>query len=213
MNRCCWRVTRRPSFRAIGAKGAEAIEASAPRDAVIIMDDGLQNPALAKSISIAVVDRDRGFGNGYVIPAGPLRAPLAAQIGLADLIVMTGRGGPGDTPPITALRGMTSAPFVKAETRATAAAVEMKGRKVVAYAGIANPQRFFSMLDGIGANIVERHTFADHHVFSDAEARASARRREPQRGKSCHHGKRSRPAYRSIRPPRRTQKAISSAGD
>ncbi len=151
-------------------KGAEAIEASAPRDGVIIMDDGLQNPALAKSISIAVVDRDRGFGNGYVIPAGPLRAPLAAQIGLADLIVMTGRGGPGDTPPITALRGMTSAPFVKAETRATAAAVEMKGRKVVAYAGIANPQRFFSTLDDLGANIVERRVFADHHAFSDAEA-------------------------------------------
>ena len=69
-----------------------------PLDGVVTVDDGLQNPALAKSISIAVVDRDRGFGNGYVIPAGPLRAPLAAQIGLADLIVMTGRGGPGDTP-------------------------------------------------------------------------------------------------------------------
>jgi tetraacyldisaccharide 4'-kinase len=151
-------------------KGAEAIETSAPQEAVIIMDDGLQNPALAKSISIAVVDGDRGFGNGYVIPAGPLRAPLAAQIGLADLIVMTGRRDSGDTPPITVLRGMTDAPFVKAETRATAAAAEMKGRKVVAYAGIANPQRFFSTLDGLGADVVERHTFADHHVFSDAEA-------------------------------------------
>lgn len=153
-------------------KGAEAIEASAPRDAVIIMDDGLQNPAVAKSISIAVVDRDRGFGNGYVIPAGPLRAPLPAQIGLADLIVMTGRRDSGDTPPIAALRGMTDAPFITAETRATPAAAGMKGRKVVAYAGIANPQRFFSTLYGLGADVVERVTFADHHAFSDAEAQS-----------------------------------------
>ena len=79
-------------------RGAEAIEASASQDGVIIMDDGLQNPALAKNLSIAVVDTDRGFGNGYVIPAGPLRAPLAAQIGLAGLIVITGRRPSGEPP-------------------------------------------------------------------------------------------------------------------
>ena len=119
-NRCCWRVTRRPSFRATAAKAPKRSRQAPRSDAVIIMDDGLQNPALAKKLSIAVVDGDRGFGNGYVIPAGPLRAPLAAQIGLA---------GPDrhDRPAalrraalaIMALRGMTDAPFVKAETRAT----------------------------------------------------------------------------------------------
>jgi tetraacyldisaccharide 4'-kinase len=151
-------------------RGAEAIEASASQDAVIIMDDGLQNPALAKSISIAVVDADRGFGNGYVIPAGPLRAPLTAQIGLAGLIVMTGRGRPSGPQLVTTLRGMTKAPIVKAETRVTESAAGLQGRKVVAYAGIANPQRFFSLLESVGADIVERHTFADHHAFSEAEA-------------------------------------------
>ena len=151
-------------------RGAEAIEASASQDGVIIMDDGLQNPALAKNLSIAVVDTDRGFGNGYVIPAGPLRAPLAAQIGLAGLIVMTGRRPSGEPPLVTMLREMTGVPIVKAETRPTDGAADLKGRKVVAYAGIANPQRFFSMLDSLGADIVERHTFADHHAFSEAEA-------------------------------------------
>ena len=72
------------------AAGAQFIEATAPANAVIIMDDGLQNPFLAKELVIAVVSGDRGFGNGHVIPAGPLRAPLAAQIGLADTIVVTG---------------------------------------------------------------------------------------------------------------------------
>ncbi len=151
-------------------RGAEAIEASASQDGVIIMDDGLQNPALAKNLSVAVVDTDRGFGNGYVIPAGPLRAPLAAQIGLAGLIVMTGRRPSGEPPLVTMLREMTVVPIVKAEARPTGGAADLKGRKVVAYAGIANPHRFFSMLDSLGADIVERHTFADHHAFSEAEA-------------------------------------------
>jgi tetraacyldisaccharide 4'-kinase len=151
--------------------GAKAIEDTGSQDAVIIMDDGLQNPSLAKDLSIAVVDPARGFGNGRVIPAGPLRAPLAAQIGLADLIVLTGRDQSGDTPLINALRKLTRAPIVRAETQAAEGAGALRGRRVIAYAGIANPQRFFSLLDDLGAIVVEQHAFADHHVFSDREAR------------------------------------------
>jgi tetraacyldisaccharide 4'-kinase len=152
-------------------KGAEAIEAAAPPNAVIIMDDGLQNPALAKDLSIAVVDANRGLGNGRVIPAGPLRAPLAAQIGLADLIVLSARRQSGHTPLLDTLRKLTRAPIVSAETRASDGAGELRGRNVIAYAGIANPQRFFSMLDGLGAVVVEQWPFPDHHVFTKAEAR------------------------------------------
>jgi tetraacyldisaccharide 4'-kinase len=151
-------------------EGAQAIEAGAPTEAVIIMDDGLQNPALAKDLSIAVVDSVRGFGNGRVIPAGPLRAPLSVQIPLADLIVIGGRRQTGDTAVVRFLREATRAPIIFVETRATAAAEAFRGQRVIAYAGIANPERFFQTLESLGAVIVERHTFGDHHVFSDREA-------------------------------------------
>ena len=75
------------------ALGAEFIERTAPANAVIIMDDGLQNPSLSKNLTIAVVDAARGFGNGRVIPAGPLRADLGLQITRADVIVINGATG------------------------------------------------------------------------------------------------------------------------
>jgi tetraacyldisaccharide 4'-kinase len=152
-------------------KGAEAIESAAPENAVIIMDDGLQNPALSKDLSIAVIARDRGFGNGRVIPAGPLRAPITAQIGLADLILLSGSGSEDNPALRKSLSALSRAPIVSARTRASESAGEFRGRRVIAYAGIANPQRFFTMLESLGAVIVERRAFTDHHVFRDAEVR------------------------------------------
>lgn len=154
------------------ASGAQAIEAAASPRAVIIMDDGLQNPSLAKDLAIAVISRERGLGNGRVIPAGPLRAPLAKQIGLADLIVLTGQDGSENPGIAQRLRGMTGSPIITATTRAAQSAGVFRGRRVIAFAGIANPQRFFSMLESLGSVIVERHMFGDHHAFHDSEARA-----------------------------------------
>jgi tetraacyldisaccharide 4'-kinase len=152
------------------ASGAKAIEAAASGDAVIIMDDGLQNPALVKDLTIAVVSGDRGLGNGRVIPAGPLRAPLSAQIGLADMIVVTGQSAQANAW-LHSLRALAQVPIIRAQTRASGSAAKFKGRRVIAYAGIANPERFFSMLANIGADVVERRVFDDHHGFSDSEAR------------------------------------------
>jgi tetraacyldisaccharide 4'-kinase len=152
------------------AEGARSIEAAAGTAGVILMDDGLQNPSLAKDLSIVVVDAARGFGNGRVIPAGPLRAPLAVQIGLSDVIALTG-AKQADTTIVKRLRAMTQAPIIRTETQARLAGMRLQGQKVIAYAGIANPDRFFSMLAGLGANVVERHAFADHHAFSSNDAR------------------------------------------
>ncbi|MGO4685277.1 tetraacyldisaccharide 4'-kinase [Hyphomicrobium sp. 2TAF46] len=151
-------------------KGAEAIEAMASKNAVIIMDDGLQNPALAKDLVIALVDQRRGFGNGLVIPAGPLRAPLDIQGKLAQLIVLTGQG-PADPSLLQTLKAISSAPIITAETRAQGDVARYQDKKVIAFAGIANPERFFSTLGSLGADIVARKAFADHHEFSEAEAR------------------------------------------
>lgn len=152
-------------------EGARFIEATAPANAVIIMDDGLQNPFLAKDLVIAVVSGDRGFGNGRVIPAGPLRAPLSAQIGLADAILVTGHASETTRVLRDFLRTLTQEPLLSATTRASEDAARLRGRRVVAYAGIANPERFFAMLESLGASVVARRAFADHHAFSDREAR------------------------------------------
>ncbi|HVZ03454.1 tetraacyldisaccharide 4'-kinase [Hyphomicrobium sp.] len=152
--------------------GAKAIEAVAPDNGVIIMDDGLQNPYLAKDLVIAVVSGERGFGNGLVIPAGPLRAPLRAQIGLADIIVVAKQSSRENLELFDVLRARTQAPIVSATTRPAGNAAHLRGRRVVAYAGIANPDRFFSMLENLGAFVIERRAFPDHHTFAASEARA-----------------------------------------
>lgn len=152
-------------------RGAEAVEAAASKNAVIIMDDGLQNPALAKDLVIAVVAGDRGFGNGRVIPAGPLRAPISAQIGLADIVVVTRGTGTADPDLQTFLSANSEAPIVTAETHARHGAERFRGQRLVAFVGIAHPERFFATLESLGAVIVERCVFADHHAYSETEAR------------------------------------------
>jgi tetraacyldisaccharide 4'-kinase len=149
-------------------QGAELIAAQAPRNGVIIMDDGLQNPALAKDLSIAVIDGKRGIGNGRVIPAGPLRAPLGMQRRLVQLVVVMG----GDYQAIDGGGGIiTGVTTIAAQTAPSEDARRFSGAKVIAYAGIANPERFFAMLETLGADVVAREVFADHHPFAESDAR------------------------------------------
>ncbi|MBS0233141.1 MAG: tetraacyldisaccharide 4'-kinase [Proteobacteria bacterium] len=152
------------------ANGAANIEKAASERAVIIMDDGLQNPSLAKDLSIAVVDARRGFGNGCVIPAGPLRAPLDVQAKLVQLVVLMGGNSKADHSILPTIRGLTDAQVVFGETQPDNGGKRLNGRKVLAFAGIANPARFFSSLKNLGADIVATRAFADHHFYSEAEA-------------------------------------------
>ena len=152
--------------------GAEFIERQAPANAVIIMDDGLQNPALAKDLTIAVVDGSRGFGNGCVIPAGPLRAPLAFQLGLANVIVINGATGARARERLATIAQSKPLPQLSAQAVPQGDTSWPKGVKVVAYAGIANPERFFGLLERLGATVVERVAFGDHQSLSNADAEA-----------------------------------------
>lgn len=158
--------------RAAGARAIEAATGDAAAD-VIVMDDGLQNPHLAKTLTLAVVDARRGFGNGRVIPSGPLRAPLALQLGVADAIVVTAAAGAATTTSIAMefLRREFKGPVLAAETRPAGSPEWLAERPLVAYCGIGAPERFFDLVTSLGGTIAAREVFADHHVFTDVEAR------------------------------------------
>lgn len=147
--------------------GAELIETGSRPASAIIMDDGLQNPALAKDLAIAVVDGHRGLGNGQVIPAGPLRAPLDVQLARVDCIVINGSGD-GDIG--ERLRREFPGPVLSASVAPEDGASWLSGGRVVAYAGIGNPARFFSTIESLGADIKARVPFPDHHNFSETNA-------------------------------------------
>lgn len=149
--------------------GIRMIEDSGRSVSAVIMDDGLQNPALVKDLTIAVVDGRRGLGNGEVIPAGPLRAPLSFQIGLVDAIVV--RDPHSDTDEIergvhALLRRIFPGPVLAAQAIVHGDPGWLAGTRVVAFAGIANPGRFFALAESLGARVVERVAFADHHRFT-----------------------------------------------
>jgi tetraacyldisaccharide 4'-kinase len=134
---------------------------------VLIMDDGLQNPALAKTLTAAVVDGEAPFGNGLCLPAGPLRAPVDAQLPFVDALVMIG----GDATAAARLAERAPhKPLFAASLKADAlAASRLIGRPVLAFAGIANPEKFFATLAGIGAQVAETAVFPDHWPFRARE--------------------------------------------
>jgi len=151
--------------RLAGARLAAASGAS-----VLVLDDGFQNPSLAKDCSLLVIDGATGVGNGDVFPAGPLRAPLTAQLALAQGIVRVGAGEASRT--VESQAGAMGLPLFGARiVPEPEAAVALKGQKVLAFAGIGRPEKFFASLRELGADVVEACGFDDHHRFSVDEAR------------------------------------------
>jgi len=151
--------------------GARAIETGPHPVTVIVMDDGLQNPALAKDLTIAVVDGGRGLGNGHVIPAGPLRAPFEFQLELTDAIVVNERAAGVESRTTAWLRHRFPGPVLQAATIPADDAGWLKGLRVVAWAGIGAPERFFGMLEALGAEVAERVPFRDHQRLGERDAR------------------------------------------
>jgi tetraacyldisaccharide 4'-kinase len=136
---------------------------------LIIMDDGLQNPSLMKDFTLAVVDARRGIGNGLVFPAGPLRAPLAAQLAQADGLLVVGDGNNAET--VSEQCRSRGLPVFHGHLVPDPAAVEsLKGRRVLAFAGIGDPEKFFATAVEAGIEVAQRCAFADHHRFTAEEA-------------------------------------------
>ncbi|UWU85323.1 tetraacyldisaccharide 4'-kinase [Bradyrhizobium yuanmingense] len=140
---------------------------------VILMDDGFQNPALFKDASLIVIDGERGLGNGEVFPAGPLRAPLAAQLARTDALVLIGDGNAAND--VAAEIAKRNKPELRARLKPDAASLaQLLGKRVFAFAGIGDPERFFRTLRASGIDVVRTRAFADHHMFSEGEIAALA---------------------------------------
>src|SRR6202007_1869028 len=130
------------------------------------MDDGFQNPAIAKDASLIVIDGTRGLGNACVFPAGPLRAPLPPQLARTDALIVIGDGVGADA--LAAAVAARGKPVLSAHLRPGEASVApLRGKRVLAFAGIGDPSRFFRTLRANGIDVVKERAFADHHPFSE----------------------------------------------
>ncbi|MDJ0513871.1 MAG: tetraacyldisaccharide 4'-kinase [Methyloceanibacter sp.] len=147
--------------------GAEAIEETDAN--VIVMDDGFQNPGLSKDLSLIVVDAGSGLGNGQVIPSGPLRAPLDAQLPYADALLVIGEGKKGDA--LIKRFETAGKPTLRAKITPNCDARWLTVLPAIGFAGIARPSKFFATLKSNGARLVSAHSFGDHHRFTEKEAR------------------------------------------
>lgn len=135
---------------------------------VLVMDDGFQNTSIAKDLSLVVIDGGYGFGNGRVIPAGPCRETIAAGLARADAVVLIGEDASG------ALAVLGDVPVLRARLVPGPEAAQFHGRKVVAFAGIGRPAKFFDTIEACGGDLLGAHSFPDHHPYTRAEIAALA---------------------------------------
>jgi tetraacyldisaccharide 4'-kinase len=149
-------------------RAAGALAAAAAGARVVVMDDGFQNPALAKDLSLIVVDGETGFGNGRVIPAGPLREPIEGGLARADAVIVIGE----DRAQVAACvrKRHPELPIVAARIAPAADGADaVRDRRVLAFAGIGRPAKFFATLRACGAHVVAEHAYGDHHRFTPGE--------------------------------------------
>ncbi len=140
--------------RAAVVDGAEAI----------VMDDGFQNPALEQDLSLVVVDGAFGFGNGRLIPAGPLREPVPTGLARASAVVLMGDDRAG-----VASRVPPRLRLLRARLEPGPRVARLAGDRVVAFAGIGRPDKFFRSLEQAGCRVIARHPFADHHPYQPTD--------------------------------------------
>jgi tetraacyldisaccharide 4'-kinase len=148
---------RAASARVAVASGAQAL----------VTDDGLQNPSLAKTCAFLVIDGGAGFGNGRLLPAGPLREPVQAAAARCRAAVLIGDDRTG------ALSALPPAlPVLRARLAPGPAMRSLAGQRVLAFAGIGRPEKFFATLEQASLTIAGRQSFPDHHAYRPAELAA-----------------------------------------
>jgi len=147
---------------------AGACKFSSAETDIIVMDDGFQNPALHKDLCLIVIDHRQGIGNGCLIPAGPLRGNVDYQISQAHGFIIIG----GDLADQNLKQRLQKSgkPIFSARLERGPTAPDLTGKQVIAYTGIAVPEKFFATLNEAGAKMVEQIRFPDHHPFSQSDA-------------------------------------------
>lgn len=146
--------------RAAGVRAAEAAGAE-----VVLLDDGFQSPSVRPVLSVVVVDAARGFGNGRCIPAGPLREPAATGLARADLVLAIGDDAAQSQ--FDAIWGTPDLPRLRGWLQPLRMGMDWKGERVLAFAGIADPSRFFASLRAEGAELVRGEALGDHETLSE----------------------------------------------
>jgi tetraacyldisaccharide 4'-kinase len=133
---------------------------------LIIMDDGFQSARLAIDYALLVIDATRGLGNGHIVPGGPVRAPIRQQLTYATALLKVGAGTAADT--IVRIAARAAKPYFTAALKVSDGA-DLAGRRVLAFAGIADPAKFFRTVESVSAEIAARRAFGDHEHLTDDE--------------------------------------------
>ena len=139
--------------RAAAVRAAEAVGVD-----VVLLDDGFQNPSVVKDLSVVVVDAAVGFGNGRCIPAGPLREPVSVGLARANFVLAIGDAG-------FSVQGV---PLLRGRLEVLRMGMDWAGERVLAFAGIGRPEKFFATLRGEGAVVVRGEALDDHQPLSEA---------------------------------------------
>ncbi len=144
--------------------GAKALAAATD---LIVMDDGFQDPALPKDLTLVAVDAGVGIGNGLIVPSGPMRAPLQPQLRRADALLVIGEGDAAE--PLIRAAARAGRAVLRAEMKPTRVR-DWRKQPILAFAGVGRPEQFFALVAGTGADMARTVGFPDHYRYTAAEA-------------------------------------------